>query len=857
MKTKLIIIFLVVANFSFAQPGHYFLSQYTPSDERINYITFGIAQDSKGVIYFANKNGVLEFDGRNWNLIATPGPVFAIASLGAEVFAGGYRGFGKLVIGQDNSKVYQSLSQNQTDADQIFSSVSSKDKIYFSNAHAVFLLSPASGKVDKIKAKENEEFNGLLEITGGIYVKSSSGLLKVENNQLVPASFPWPDKLAIEFSASFPSQNLSLLGVTGGRMFLASTSGLRELNMPDHDMIVHQGPFSAAWINETLVAIGTLRGGVIFINPQTGITQEATNFYTGLPDNEVFALLADRNEGLWVSHDYGFTRIAPYLPFKSYSHYAGLEGNLLCAITFKGQTYVGTTIGLFTLERKEVYEDVVSNQITFAITAESKSKKGLFSFLRRKKSEPAVQNNKAIKRVKSVAYEYKKVEGIDGKVTQLLESNDQLLAAGTFGLFSVNDKKAVSITHLPLRAVYQTKALGQLLASTLEDDIKSFVKGAKGWQESHLLDTLNEYVSYIFEDKLQNIWLCGRTDAIKIETVDGAITAVENVPFANPAIDESVGLAYGSEVYMATGGSFHRYDIKNNIFKKYDSLPGTKKYFASAGYFWFHDGHRWRTVDPRMEAALKLEWLSLFANIRFIAPAEKDNLWIITANNELYKFSSGQAAPTQTPYPLFLREVHSQQNKFAPSRSIKVSQLESTVSFEFIQPDYLGMRAIEYRYRVKGLSNDWTTWASTNNIVSFSYLPAGKYKVDVQTRDLVGKITNADQIAFEVEPPYWQQSWFYLVEVIFFGSMVYLSMRLSSGNPKYRLLSQLLSLLTVIMLIQLIQTIVSSQLTTINSPVIEFFVQVGIALLVLPVENYLRKFMLKESHGEIKPMLNK
>ena len=397
----------------------------------------------------------------------------------------------------------------------------------------------------------------------------------------------------------------------------------------------------------------------------------------------------------------------------------------------------------------------------------------------------------------------------------------------------------------PLRSVYQSTTLGQLFVSTQSDQIKSYSKGAKGWQESHLLDTLNEYVSYIFEDKLQNIWLCGRTDAVKVETVDGKITSVERVPFANPTFDESVGLAYGSEVYMVAGGGFHRYDLKNNVFKKFDSLPGTNKYFASAGYFWFHDGHRWHTVDPRSEVALKLEWLGLFMNIRFIAPAEKENLWVITANNELYKFSSAQATQSQNSYPLFLREVRGQQNRFAPTRSIKLSQLESTVSFEFIQPDYLGMRAVEYRYRVRGLSNDWTNWASANNIVNFSYLPTGKYKVDVQTRDLTGKITNADQITFEVEPPYWRQSWFYLMEVLFFGTMVFLSMRLSSGNPKYRLVSQLLSLLTVIMLIQLVQAAVNSQVSLKTTPVIDFFVQVGIALLVLPVENYLRKFMLR------------
>ncbi|MGC4021019.1 MAG: triple tyrosine motif-containing protein [Cyclobacteriaceae bacterium] len=369
---------------------------------------------------------------------------------------------------------------------------------------------------------------------------------------------------------------------------------------------------------------------------------------------------------------------------------------------------------------------------------------------------------------------------------------------------------------------------------------------AKGWQETQLLDTLQDYVSYIFEDKLQNVWLCGRTNAIKIETVDGAITAVEPVPFSNPTIDESVGLAFGSEVYIATGGSFHRYDLKENVFKKYDSLPGPKKYFASAGYFWFHDGHRWRTVDPRMQAALKLQWLGLFNNIRYIAPADDQSLWVITASNELFKFSGKQADQNPNVYPLFLREVRGQQDKLSPSRSVIVSQLESTVSFEFIQPDYLGMKAVEYRYQVKGQSSDWTPWATTNNIVNFSYLPAGKYKLDVQTRDLMGKISPIEEITLEVEPPYWKRPWFYLLEVIFFGSLVFLSMKLSAGNTKYRLLSQLLSMLTVIMIIQLVTATVGALVTVKASPVIDFFVQVGIALLVLPIENSLRKFMFKE-----------
>ncbi len=847
---------LLISTVALSQQGNYFLSHYVPSDERIDYLTFGMVQDAKGIIYFANKNGVLEFDGRNWGLISTPGPVFTLTTSGGDVFFGGLQGFGKIIVGADNVQTYQSLSQNQTNADQIFSSLTLKDKIYFANTKAVFVVSPNTGVVESaIKTKPGEELSGLMEINGNIYVKSANGILKIEGNKLEPPNFPWADNISIEFSASSPVSNFTLLSVSG-RLFLSSTSGLREVNLMDKEFLIHNIPIAASWLNAELVAIGTLRGGVIFINPQTGETQEVTNFYTGLPDNEVYALLVDRHQGLWVAHDYGFTRIAHSLPFSSFSHYPGLEGSLLCAKTFQGQSYVGTTLGLFSLIKQDVVEEVFINQSSEKKNEDLKKKKGLFSFLRKNTIvESGNQVGKNVKYpLKLAGYVYKRVEGIDGKVTQLIESNNQLLAAGFFGIASIEGMKSTPIMLAPVRSVYMANSVGQLLVSTLDDEIKSFVPKLKGWQETNLLDTLNDYVSYIFEDKLQNIWLCGRTNAIKVETVDGQITAIEQIPFSNPTIDESVGLAYGTEVYVATGGYFHRYDLKDSVFKKYDSLPGQKKYFASAGYFWFHDGHRWRTVDPKIQSAFKLEWLGLFSNIRYIAPADEENLWVITANNELYKFSSSLAKQYQNDYPLFLREVRGQQSRMAPSRTVKVSQLESTVVFEFIQPDFLGMKAVEYRYHVKGLSKDWTVWATTNNVVNFSYLPTGTYKLNIQTRDLMGKISAIEEIALEVEPPYWRRSWFYLLEMIFFGSMVFLSIRLSAGNAKYRLVSQLLSMLTVIMLIQLAQAAVNAQVSIKTTPVFDFFIQVGIAMLVLPVENYLRKFMLRGRWGTSTPI---
>ena len=58
-------------------------------------------------------------------------------------------------------------------------------------------------------------------------------------------------------------------------------------------------------------------------------------------------------------------------------------------------------------------------------------------------------------------------------------------------------------------------------------------------------------------------------------------------------------------------------------------------------------------------------------------------------------------------------------------------------------------------------------------------------------------------------------------------------------------------MLTVIMLIQFIQTVVASQISFKSAPVTDFFIQVFIALLVLPIEGYLRKFMLRSADAQM------
>ncbi len=819
-----------------AQTGTYFLSHYSPPDDRIDFRSVDLVQDAQGEIYFATKSGVLEFDGKNWRLISVPGAVHALSAQGTNVFVAGLTGIGKLGAKSESPRPYQSIAAGF----DFFSTLSNGENIFFCSKDQLVSYSITQNATNWILKSDSTQGNflGIYEVNGNTYVSTSKrGLLKVEGQKLI-ASDITPGNLV--FSTPSLDRKKFLVGMNDHRVFVHENNVLRELILKDQEFLNKNVLMNGVWVNDNLIALGTLRGGVLFVNSQTGVTEQIMDYFSGLPDNEVYALMTDRSQGVWVAHEYGFTRISPGLPFRSFDHFPGLEGNLLCAQSYQGNVFVGTTLGLFQLV--EVGSDVLENISAVPVPA-SKSKKGDS----KKKVEPAIPIVKKDSVLTSDKFTYKKIAGIEGKVIQLEEVNGKFLASGMSGLYEVEGLKSKAILQEPVRSVFFSPLLQQLFIGTYAERMKTFEFVEEGWKETNLIDTLKDLISHTFEDRLENIWLCGRTKIYKIETVEGDITDVISIPINNPSQDETVGLAYGNELYIAASGQFSRYDGKSS-FVKFDSLPGPRKYFATGGYFWFNDGARWRTVDRRMKS-LKLEWLGLFPNLRYLAPDnQKDGLWVITAANELYKFSIASSAPTPSSYPLFLRGIRGQEVKLA--QRIEVEQNEGSITFEFIQPDYVGLNTTQYRYQVKGLNTPWSIWSASNNIIPFSYLPPGKYLLAVQSRDLLGNESKVEQLDFRVLPPYWQRWWFYALEFTVFSGLVILSLRLARANSRYRYISQILSLLTVVMLIQFLQTVLASLIGFKSSPVVDFIIQVFIALVVFPIEILARNSMMKYSQGK-------
>ena len=866
----------------FSQSGNYFLSHYSPDKDRFDNVCFQIAQHENGMLYFATRSGLLQFDGKAWDLIQGQGAIYTLQiSSDGKIFWGGVNGYGYIHFNDKGLPEIKTLSEGVRN---IFQSVILSDKIYFASEDKLFILDTRGEKAETIKSTElTGTFSSVFVMSGLPYISTTkSGAFKIGEDELEKTKSLFPSESPIVFSASM--DEMQLLGLANNQIYIAERGRpFRQLKLADQEYINQSFIVNGTWVNNQMIALGTLRGGLIFINTLTGKTHETINYSTGLPDNEVFTLFFDRSQCIWAAHEYGFTRVSPYMPFRSFNHYNGLQGNLLCAITYKEGVYVGTSVGLFKLEKEDVFEEIINyidnpgrirkksigksrEQETTPETATTDSKRrGLLSriFKRNTESAPTVKNDSPAKieeeivesqgstRIKQTQrvfrqsrFAYKKVKGIDSKITHLVEVKGKLIAGGLGGTFEISGLASKVISEVPTRFVYGSKK-GWLLISTYTDNVNTFIYDGALWKKKQLLDNLNDQITDIFEGADDEFWLCALDKVYRIRASVSDISDIQVIEIQNPTYDEFIGLHQDNKTILANTRGFHVYNDSTRSFAIVDSLSENNlaNYFASENSIWYKDVHGWHVWGQDTELK-SLGLLNLFQNIRFLFQnTANDDLWLITGNNELFRFDSQRLNPYVSRFPLALKSVRNGELRYGGQRlDLSLDEDYGALTLEVVQPDFFGGEAIEYRYNLRGLEKDWTDWSKSNNVIEIPYLPSGDYTLEVQSRDVFGEVQSMKPLSMMVIPPFWKRPWFYALEVLLFSFLVILSFRLS---VRYRIISRLLMLLTIIMLIQFIETVVGQTFATKASPVIDFFLQVLIAMLVLPIEGYLRDLMLR------------
>ncbi|MGQ9621465.1 MAG: two-component regulator propeller domain-containing protein, partial [Bacteroidales bacterium] len=344
-----------------AQTGSPLLSHYRESAEAENQ-NWAICQDDNRVMMFANRRGILTFDGQNWGFIRLPVIPHAMKYKSdiKTVFIGSENNFGYLERDEKGFYNYYSLLSDSIDCGFITAIYHTDTTVWFYSETSLTRYNLNAGRIDLLlKAKEEKHFTGMFITPQNIFVNVySEGLYRIESDTLFPlvTGYLLKDRDVL-FSVPYDEKRV-LIGIGGGKLLLFDGIKFYDYQVKDEGYLQQNYLSDGIVISDTLYAFSTLDGGVLVIEKTTGNIRHTINYARGLPDDEVYAMSMDNNGGLWISHQYGLTRADLVLPVANFTIYPGLKGNLFSSAVYNNELYVATSEGVFYLTEEKQYEKV-------------------------------------------------------------------------------------------------------------------------------------------------------------------------------------------------------------------------------------------------------------------------------------------------------------------------------------------------------------------------------------------------------------------------------------------------------------------------------------------------------------------
>ncbi len=331
-------------------PYYSYFSNEKISDKEI----FSIQQDTLGRYILASKRGINIFDGNEYLFCKTSGMPYKLAKdpYNQRIFIACNNSIGYLA-NTDSNCLYVEISNKIKPFVGDVSIFFNKDFVYFYYKNFIISYDKINNTEKFIETPDNTEFSGIITYENEFYVlisgKGFSKITDIDSN-LYP-EFPFSISSDIVFS--FNLDNKTYFANSDNQIFVFSDDIMEEVEFEKIEYLENKIISGAEKISENIIAIATLNGGVAFFNTQSLKIVSVLNVYTGLPDNEVFAIFKDNENGLVITNNYGIFRYEMSLPIKNYGLLPGVEGKIVSTILKDSTIYLLTTQGLYYLAKAE------------------------------------------------------------------------------------------------------------------------------------------------------------------------------------------------------------------------------------------------------------------------------------------------------------------------------------------------------------------------------------------------------------------------------------------------------------------------------------------------------------------------
>lgn len=835
---------------------------------------WAIVQDSRGVMYFGNRIGLLEYDGSNWILYDKEiNPI--IRSIEKDknglLMLGTSGDFGYVAPDAAGEVKFYSL-KNKVPADyRDFGDVVkvhvSNDGVYFQSLSLLFYYD-----YDTITViKPETGFHLSFMADGVLYVREPGvGLHLVSGNknlQLIKGGEVFG---ALRIYTILPYNNTHLLaGTREDGFYLIDKSDKeppRKLEMEVSGYLAQTQLYSGLRFPNKNYAFSTLSGGVVITDPMGNI-QQVIDVESGLLGNTVYGLYLDMHESLWAVLDNGIARIDISSPITFFNNATGIRGTLECVNKFDDRLFVGTSDGLFYAKKpSEIKPEDEFSQLVFV-----------------------------------------QVDGIFARCWDMLPVNlgteSKLMVATQDGLFLVDEK--FSVTNIEgghFYKIYQSEKYPKRILVG-GDGLSSFSIENNKLRFEDYFSYIEEEIKTIAEDSLGDIWFSATAYGV-VRLVNNKSSCFEKLEadtviespwkekykikyyadsvYNLPSLIENKVFGIGEKVYFGTLNGLMQFNYAAEKFE-YSQRLGKQlgdsthqvaymKAEADGNVLVETFNHNENTKEfgvARRQAGDKYTWYSLpFRQLNsyeiYNVYTDADNIVWMATSEELLRYNERVKKDYQKKYSAILRlvkvfddtlyegsycrEINFKGKKFYTFANTQPQVPELTydrnsLSFYFAAAVYENSNSIEYTYFLDGNDKGWSKWTNESK-KEYTNLAPGTYTFRVKAKNLYGTVSDEVQYRFVIEPPFWQRWWFYASEISFFALLLVVTIAFNRSKSNSRW-ATFLTFIVILLVFEFINNSIDAyvDLYTGGVPVFKMLMNVALALLLNPLENLISKII--------------
>jgi len=721
-----------------------------------------IKQDAQGRMYFANNEGVLVFDGANWQLYPLPNKTIVWSidfGRDKKLYAGGQDEMGYFYPDKNGRLKFTSLKhllpQNEQRFSDVWNIVCYGDEVFFRTRNKVFRY--YHNKITVYPPYSSWLFIGLSQNRliahdeqKGILVYKNSGWQTLISKEQLPNGFYITDITPF-------GKNASLVTTARNGVFTLSGNVLKYLPLSGFGIDNQQHLSGAIAIDEDDFLIGTYSNGVYQVKSD-GTVVENLSKKEGLQTSNVRTMFMDGNRNVWLGLDNGIDFVAYNNAIKHINPPAFKDGGGFSMTKFNNSLYFALSNG--------VYKLPINNPADLSYT------KSNFTVLS------------------------------EGLSWQLSVVNNKLLYGNDEGAFEIKDDKSVRIDRSAgywiFRPMISTSGVLQVAAGNYygvmlleqKNDAFSAVRNIGNYKES---------ARFLEIDSNNAVWTSHPYRGVYKLTTGSQLVKTYTKADGLPSTLNNFVFKVKNRVVIATEKGIYEYNIKTDKFALsplFKDVFGTRglRYLKedTAGNIWFVEEKNVGVADYSASKPQIIYFPELnnriLSGFESVYPVDAHNVFV-GAENGFYHINYEKYKQNIQPIKAYIRKIKAiattdsllfggyfngvnDDGRQSAAGIPSLNHIWKSLHFEYSSPVFEEQANVQYSYFLEGFDKEWSEWSKKTE-KDYTNLSAGTYTFKIKARSHQDNESAVSAYSFIINPPWYQTIWAFIIYVLVFIYALY------------------------------------------------------------------------------------